>query len=150
MGIYDGNSNMPKAAFPLTGNEQLPASTGLANGLKPQDETISPIQLSVFGTPAVALTDGANIAIDASQSKLYTVTLAGNRTLSNPTNLQAGQRWDIIVTQDGTGNRTLAYGAAYKKVGGAVTLSTAAGAIDILHCWTDGTTVYVTIDKAFT
>ena len=83
----------------------------------------------------VALTDAASIATDASLSNTFTVTLGGNRTLANPTNLPtAGAviiKW--IITQDGTGSRTLAYGSKFKWPGGtAPTLSTAAGARDMV------------------
>jgi hypothetical protein len=148
MGIY---ANYPAAAFPLTGTEKIPASTELANGRQPQDEAVTVDQLKGYSRANVALVDAASIVSDASvlNNALGTVTLAGNRTLANPSNLQPGQRWDIAVTQDATGSRTLAYGNAYKKVGGAVTLTTTAGAVDVLHFVTDGTTVYVTIDHAF-
>lgn len=79
----------------------------------------------------VALTDAASIATDASLSNSFSVTLGGNRTLANPTNLQNGQVLNWLVTQDGTGNRTLAYGSLFKWAGGvAPVLSTAAGARD--------------------
>lgn len=56
----------------------------------------------------VTLADQATIATDASSSSHFRVTLAGNRTLGNPTSARDGQKilWEII--QDGTGGRTLA------------------------------------------
>jgi hypothetical protein len=95
-----------------------------------------------------ALTDAALIATDASLANVFTVTLGGNRTLSNPTNLAAGTHLMWRIKQDGTGNRTLAYGTAFKFPGGVVpTLSTAASALDILTGVTDGTTVYCNLLK---
>lgn len=80
-----------------------------------------------------ALTDGANIAVDAALSNYFRVTLAGNRTLDNPTNMKDGQALVFRVIQDGTGTRTLAYGTKYKwPAGTAPTLSTAAGEVDII------------------
>lgn len=61
----------------------------------------------------VTLTDGANIAVDASTSNHFRVTLAGNRTLDNPTNPSDGQMIMFEIIQDGTGSRTLAYGSKY-------------------------------------
>lgn len=79
----------------------------------------------------VTLTDAATIATDASLSNTFLVTLGGNRTLGNPTNLQNGQILNWLVTQDGTGSRTLAYGSLFRWAGGvAPTLSTAANARD--------------------
>ena len=78
-----------------------------------------------------ALTDAASIATDLALSNNYSVTLAGNRTLANPTNIVAGQSGSIFITQDGTGSRTLAYGSYFKFVAGtAPVLSTTAAAID--------------------
>ncbi len=81
----------------------------------------------------VALTDAASIATDASLSNTFTVTLGGNRTLANPTNLTHGAIYTWRVTQDGTGSRTLAYGSKFKWPGGsAPTLTTTAGAVDFI------------------
>tara|TARA_B100001250_G_C19815674_1_gene798207 strand:- start:43 stop:930 length:888 start_codon:yes stop_codon:yes gene_type:complete len=78
-----------------------------------------------------ALTDGATIAVDFNSSNNYSVTLAGNRTLGQPTNIVVGQSGSIFVTQDGTGSRTLAYHADWKWAGGtAPTLTTTAAAVD--------------------
>lgn len=80
-----------------------------------------------------ALTDAASIATDLALSNNFSVTLAGNRTLANPTNIVAGQSGSIFITQDGTGSRTLAYGSYFKFAGGtAPVLSTAASSIDRL------------------
>jgi hypothetical protein len=80
-----------------------------------------------------ALTDGATITPDFADSNNFSVTLGGNRTLANPTNLTAGQSGCIWITQDGTGSRTLAYGSYWDFTGGtAPTLSTAASAVDCL------------------
>ena len=80
-----------------------------------------------------ALTDGATIAVDFNSSNNFSVTLAGNRTLGQPSNQVAGQSGSVFVTQDGTGSRTLAYHADWDFAGGtAPTLSTAANAVDRL------------------
>lgn len=77
------------------------------------------------------LTDGSTITPDMSDSNNFTVTLGGNRTLANPSNLTAGQSGSIFIVQDATGGRTLAYGTQYDFIGGtAPTLSTGANAVD--------------------
>jgi len=74
---------------------------------------------------------GATITPDFALANNYTVTLGGNRTLANPTNLTAGQSGSIFVVQDGTGSRTLAYGSFWDFIGGtAPTLTTTANAVD--------------------
>ena len=77
------------------------------------------------------LTDGATITPDFAASNNYTVTLAGNRTLANPSNLTAGQSGSIFILQDGTGSRTLAFGSYWDFASGtAPTLTTDASAVD--------------------
>ena len=78
-----------------------------------------------------ALTDGSTIAVDMNTTNNFSVTLAGNRTLGQPSNQAVGQSGSFFITQDGTGGRTLAYHADYKWAGGtAPTLSTTAAAVD--------------------
>ena len=78
-----------------------------------------------------ALTDAATITPDLNASNNFSVSLGGNRTLANPSNITAGQSGSIFITQDGTGSRTLAFGTNFKFVAGtAPTLSTAASSID--------------------
>ena len=80
-----------------------------------------------------ALTDGATITPDFAAANNFSVTLGGNRTLANPSNLTAGQSGAIFITQDGTGSRTLAYGSSWDFTGGtAPTLTTTASAVDLL------------------
>ena len=80
-----------------------------------------------------ALTDGSSITPNMNNANNFSVTLGGNRTLANPTNLTAGQSGVIVITQDGTGSRTLAYGSNFKFPGGtAPTLTTTANAVDVL------------------
>ena len=80
-----------------------------------------------------ALTDAATITPDFAVANHFSVTLGGNRTLANPTNQTAGQSGVIVITQDGTGSRTLAYGSNWKFPSGtAPTLTTTAGAVDVL------------------
>jgi hypothetical protein len=78
-----------------------------------------------------ALSDGATITPDFNAGNNFSVTLGGNRTLANPTNLTAGQSGSIFISQDGTGSRTLAYGSYWDFSGGtAPTLTTSASAVD--------------------
>jgi hypothetical protein len=61
----------------------------------------------------VALTDAAHIATNVDLGNIFEVTLGGNRTLDNPTGLVKGMSWVVMVHQDGTGGRTLAFGSQY-------------------------------------
>jgi hypothetical protein len=89
----------------------------------------------------VALTDAATITPDFSAGNNFSVTLGGNRTLANPTNLTAGQSGAIVLTQDGTGSRTLAYGSYFKFPNGtAPSLTTTAAAVDVLVYFCESST----------
>ena len=77
------------------------------------------------------LSDAATIATDLSVNSTFTVTLGGNRTMANPTNLIPGQTGSIFIVQDGTGSRTLAWGGYWNFINGtAPTLTETAGAVD--------------------
>lgn len=92
------------------------------------------------GAP-VALTDAATIAVDLSLSNNFTITLGGNRTLGAPTNQVAGQSGVIVITQDGSGSRSLNYNAVYKFPNGALPLlTTTANAVDVLVYYVESTT----------
>ena len=78
------------------------------------------------------LTDGATVTPNFDDSNNFSLSIGGNRTLANPTNLTAGQSGCIWITQT-TGSHTLAYDTYWDFTGGtAPVLSTAAGAVDCL------------------
>ncbi|MES2904590.1 MAG: hypothetical protein V4696_10430, partial [Pseudomonadota bacterium] len=99
----------------------------------------------------VALTDAATVDVDMSAGFNFSLTIGGNRTLGAPTNTKNGQAGEIIITQDGTGSRTLGYHANWKFAGGTEpTLSTAAGAIDVLsYKVVSATSIIASLAKAF-
>ena len=103
--------------------------------------------------PFTALTDGANIswnADDDSGKINATVVLGGNRILDNPTNMYSGTVYNLLVSQDGTGSRTLTFGTVFKWAGGtAPTLSTAANAVDIFTFIYDGSSLYGSVLQNF-
>jgi len=84
------------------------------------------------------LTDQATIAWDMSLGFNAKVTLGGTRTFGAPTNPKQGITYALEVIQDGTGNRTVTWNAAFKwGSAGTPTLSTAAGKRDFvfLYCY---------------
>lgn len=94
----------------------------------------------------LALTDQATITTDCSSGNVFTVTLGGNRTLAAPTNQVAGSTYIWRFTQDGSGGRTISFNSAFKFPGGTdPTLSTGAGAVDIVSGLSDGTNIYCSV-----
>ena len=103
------------------------ASLPASNAVTDVAQTFSAAQRGTITT----LTDGATVTPDFAASNNYTLTLGGNRTIANPTNLTAGQSGSIFLVQDGTGSRTAAWGSYWDFAGGtAPTLTTTASAVD--------------------
>ena len=162
-GVYQQKSTYSLSSTTLTFSTAPPTGTSnievvwtapLAIGV-PSDGVVTPAKLdrayAELGAAqsftkaqrgaVVALTDGATITPDFSLANNYSVTLGGNRTLANPTNLVAGQSGIIKISQDGTGSRTLAFGSYWDFPAGAVpTLTTTASAVDILAYYVDTST----------
>ncbi len=84
--------------------------------------------------PAVVqLSYAATVAVPALLANDFRLTLTGNATLANPTNLADGQMIKFRVTQDGIGSRLLSYGTAYDfGTAGAPTLSMTPNKMDII------------------
>lgn len=142
--------NFTGAASP-TGNLFIDAVVGTVG------TTITPITGTIYGAVyingqlrPVALTSGTNISWNLYTAPYATLTLSTNGTLGNPSPFNTG-RYPLIVTQDATGNRTLAYGTAYKWASGsAPVLSTAANKKDIIQFLSDGTNMYgIDINKNY-
>jgi hypothetical protein len=100
------------------------------------------------------LTDGATVTPDFNAGFNFKWTIAGNRTLANPTNGKDGQSGTIKITQDATGSRVITYGNKWRFPGGSASggvLSTAANAVDMIAYIYDATDdlFYATLNKAF-
>lgn len=98
--------------------------------------------------PPIDLVDDTTITTNAALGTHFRVTLGGNRTLANPTNLKDGQRiiWEVI--QDGMGSRTLGFDTnfAFGSDIPSITLSTALNKRDFIGgVYNQGTgKVYIT------
>jgi hypothetical protein len=82
----------------------------------------------------VALTDAANISVDASVGSDFRLTIGGDHTLGNPANPVDGQQIIFQVTQGVGGGYALSYGTAYEFSTGLPqpALSSTAGYTDLL------------------
>ena len=125
----DGNETTLAVTNPTADRTiTLPDATGTA-ALLSLAQSFSAAQRGAIS----ALTDGTTITADFALANNFSVTLGGNRTLANPSNLTAGQSGAIFISQDGTGSRTLAFGSYWDFSGGtAPTLTTTASAVDLL------------------
>lgn len=129
----------------VSGDQLSIKDEGVTSGKISSDATSANATRVKLNRGSYALTDAATIATDCSQSNVFTVTLGGNRTLGAPTNMLSGATYIWRFTQDGTGSRALTYNAVFKWPSGiAPTLTTTAGAIDIITGLSNGTNIYCT------
>lgn len=123
-------------------NKTLGAVT-LSGAVTGGDQTISAVALKDYSETEQAVTSAAALAINLANGNCGSVTLAHSVTDIDFTNVPTDiATFTLVVTQDGTGSRTMAInqitvnGDAHqtaKTAGGAgLTLSTAASSIDIL------------------
>lgn len=92
----------------------------------------SPVFLNAAET-LQTLTDGATINWNCNLGGNAVVTLGGNRTIANPTNTVNGAVYVLELIQDGTGSRTITWGANFIWSGAtAPTLTTTANKRDFI------------------
>lgn len=86
------------------------------------------------------------MTVNLNLGDIHTYTLTDNVATVTISNTAAGgNSWTLILTQDGTGSRTVTWPAAVKWAAGtAPTLSTGAADVDIITMFTpdNGTTIY--------
>ena len=99
-----------------------------------------------------ALTSSSTITVNCATASIHTVTLAVS-TGFVISNLPTGGTVTLIITQGGSGSYTATFGTdgstTVKFPGGAPTLSTAVGAIDVVTIFNDGTNYLGNIAKAY-
>ena len=81
---------------------------------------VTPQSLGAAAAP-VALSDAASIAVDLSTGINFKVVLGGNRTIANFANAVPGTSGFIVVQQDATGGRTIAFDTNFVVMGTGVT-----------------------------
>ena len=85
-----------------------------------------------YGTVATFVGSGV-INLDFGAANNHEITLEGNSTLGSPVSPSGGQSGAVVIRQDGTGSRTLAYSGGWSFAGGsAPTLTTTASGADLL------------------
>jgi hypothetical protein len=108
----------------------------------------------IYASAPQNLTDAATISWNPTSGLNAGVTLGGNRTLSFSPAPASGSYGTLVITQDGTGGRTLTLPSGTNKVLGStsttsVALSSAANAKDILNFYFDGTTYFWNIGQGY-
>lgn len=99
-------------------------------------------QLIEESSAAVTLTDGASIAFDWDAGIYRTLTIAGSRTLSNPTNGQPGT-WRYVRVLTSGASRSLTFSSNYKFAGGTdFVISTTTSTVDFFCIFCHTTTEF--------
>ncbi len=101
---------------------------------------------------AVALTWGANIAVNAALSNTFKVTAAGaTAQIDNPTNMVDGQTFVFRLLQN-AGSQAFTFGTAFEwDLGGTPNFATSgAGVLDIVTGTSDGTKIYCSVARGYT
>ena len=116
--------------------------------------TATSVTAPIYASTPQVLTDGSTITWNPALGLNASVTLGGNRILSFSTTPIAGAYGTLVVTQDGTGGRTITLPSTSNKVLGStstttIALSTAAGAKDILNFYYDGTNCFWNIGQGY-
>jgi len=93
------------------------------------------------GTPVALTSTASAVAIDMDLANNFTLAMTEDTQLSSATNATAGQAGVIVVTQNGTAAKTLAYDSFWKFAAGVVpTLSTSTSAVDVLSYYVESAT----------
>jgi hypothetical protein len=108
----------------------------------------------IYASTPQTLADGSPISWNPALGLNAGLTLVGNRTLNFSGTLPAGSYGTLVVTQDGTGGRTLNLPSTANKVLGStstttIALSTAAGAKDIINFYYDGTNYFWNVGQGY-
>lgn len=96
------------------------------------------IEATKFRGPATAkqatVAYASTITLDFAAQDYVIGDLTGPLTLANPSAYPVGQRGEILIHEDGTGGRTVSFGANWIKVG-KDSINTAAGKYSVITYW---------------
>jgi hypothetical protein len=109
------------------------------------------VPTSIIYTAETTTTYGTTTAFDFSTFINTAVTLTGNITTMNTSNIKAGQAGMITFIQDSSGSHTTVWNSNFKFAGGVTpTLSTAPNAVDVLfYSCRSATFCPASLNKAF-
>jgi hypothetical protein len=126
--VLTSNGNAPPTWQQTSSGQSV--STNTVNTFT-KAQVIAPVALSI---------SAGSVAIDATLSNNFRLSLTENATLANPTGLIDGQTINVLLVQDATGGRTLAYGTMYRFAGGDTpAVGSGPNSVNMLSCYYDST-----------
>ena len=144
----DGGENAPSVTFDnalstglyLAGANQLGIASNGVKRIVFGASNVATVYSAALGN-ITTLTDGATITPNFSAGNNFSLTLGGNRTLANPSNINPGQSGVIVVTN--TGSYSLTFGSQWKFTGATPPALTPSG-VDILSYYVYSSTAIAT------
>jgi hypothetical protein len=100
-------------------------------------------------TTAAAVNTSTSFTPTWSLGPVQQITATANFTLNAPSGMLTGTSITLVITQDATGNRTMTPNAVYKFAYGVKTLSTTAGATDMMSIFYTGTNYLCNLVKGY-
>jgi hypothetical protein len=129
-----GSTYAPLASPTFTGTVTIPAGASISGyAALASAQSFTAAQRGSI----TALTSAATITPNFSAANNYSLSLATNTTLANPSNLTAGQSGTIVITNGGA--YTMAFGSYWKFPGGTAP-SLTASATDVLAYYVESAT----------
>ncbi len=106
------------------------------------NDVISALSTKVIRSTVINLVQvGNEISWDAANGTLYRITLSGDATLQNPTNIVPGAIYQLEINQDDSGLRILSWGTNYQFPNGdKPIISLDANAYDIITIYSKSAT----------
>ena len=138
------------AASHAHGNITSDGKIGSTSGLPVVTGASGVVTVGVTQAPQALTQSTSTLVWDIANGYNARVTLTASiTTFTWSTAATAGDCGVLTVIQDGTGGWAMVLPSGHLKEGGALTLSTAAGAKDVLGWYYDGTNYFWVIGKAF-
>lgn len=135
--IWDNTSSKFINGTPSQVNADWNSSSGSSQILNKPNISVQSgaivITDAVSITPTALSSSSNAVAVDFSLSNNFTLSMTENTTLSNPTNIVTGQTGVIIITQNASASKTLAFGNYWKYYNGTTpSISTTLSAVNLL------------------
>jgi len=134
--VFDGNAQDFHIGLDDSADD-LVIGLGSALGTTPaisiDENLVSTFGATAIGKAFIDTTNTGDITLDFTANQNFILTFTGNVELQNPSTEIVGQSGFIVIIQDGTGSRTLAFEGDFETAGAAgITLSTAANSVDVI------------------
>ena len=142
---YSGTVAGTNTQVQFNNSSTFGGASGLTYDLATSSTAADNLLLKAYSETVVVggATGATTITPNASLGSIYTYTATDDFTLNALSNAVAGTNMTLIITQDGTGGWLMSSSMLF--AGGNSTLSTGAGAVDIMRVFYSGTTYYATL-----